>query len=229
MNTPITIKIGMTKFFMLKTENGFLLIDTVPESYRDKFYDALKNHAIQEIDIIAILLTHHHGDHTGMIYSLLETNPKIQLIYHSEESQALSSGKNRMNFYRSRMIENVSLKQSAKEQDFAPIQKRDNDRIIGETRSSVLRTYGIDAEVFLTPGHTPGSLSVLFDGGTLVAGDTFSNVSLTPFRFNPLPFVYDDKEQLLASWKLLYSLNPKIVIPSHGRAFRIQKIAKYLL
>ncbi|MFO7633107.1 MAG: MBL fold metallo-hydrolase, partial [Caldilinea sp.] len=34
-----------------------------------------------------------------------------------------------------------------------------------------LRSFGVDGRVFATPGHTPGSISILLDSGDAIVGD----------------------------------------------------------
>jgi hydroxyacylglutathione hydrolase len=36
------------------------------------------------------------------------------------------------------------------------------------------KTYGVDARIIFTPGHTPGFVSVMLSNGEMIAGDVVS-------------------------------------------------------
>lgn len=46
-----------------------------------------------------------------------------------------------------------------------------NDSIVQGERSNLLRQLGIAADIIHTPGHTPGSISIVADDGQAIIGD----------------------------------------------------------
>jgi len=72
--------------------------------------------------------------------------------------------------------------------------------------------------VIHTPGHTPGSMIVLMDGGELIGGDTF--FGLTGKKHFP-PFA-EDTEALLKSWEMVRKLPVRTIYPAHGGNFTFE-------
>jgi len=220
-------KIGLTRFVVIDSNRGPILVDTVPLAYRERFWRRLDRLGLAPSRIAALILTHHHSDHTGMAASLLEINPMIRLIFHANEEQALSSGRNQPTVYTNQKVENFSKKANL-QPTFPPLKRRPHDIVFEEAQSPILRDWGVEAALLHTPGHTSGSVCLFFDEGTLIAGDTFSNIPLNPFKTNPFPFVYEDMPALLRSWKWLLSKEPVTITPSHGRSLSVSKVEKAL-
>ncbi len=88
MGTYRIVRMGLTRFTVIRSAKGTVLVDTVPFVYRERFFHRLDRLRLSPSEIVAILLTHHHEDHTGMVASLLETNPMIRLIFHTGEEKA---------------------------------------------------------------------------------------------------------------------------------------------
>ena len=194
-------KIGLTRFVVIDSNRGPILVDTVPLAYRERFWRRLDRQGLAPSRIAALILTHHHSDHTGMAASLLEINPMIRLIFS---------------------------KKANLQPTFPPLKRRPHDIVFEEAQSPILRDWGVEATLLHTPGHTSGSVCLFFDDGTLIAGDTFSNIPLNPFKTNPFPFVYEDMPALLRSWKWLLSKEPVTITPSHGRSLSVSKVEKAL-
>jgi hydroxyacylglutathione hydrolase len=79
--------------------------------------------------------------------------------------------------------------------------------VVLEGEQLSLGAYGIEAELLHTPGHTPGSLSVLLPGGEALVGDL---------------------DQAVASWNLLLARGVKTVYPGHGRPFPAARLAELI-
>ena len=91
----------------------------------------------------------------------------------------------------------------------------------------VQEEYGIDGNIIHTPGHTPGSVSVLLDSGDAFVGCLIHNKA--PFVLRPgLPIYAQDILQLKDSLKMLIDRGAKTLYPGHGNPVPVQKILKYL-
>ena len=78
-----------------------------------------------------------------------------------------------------------------------------------------------------TPGHTPGSVSVLLDSGEVFVGDLAFN--RLPFTFRPaMPLYADNIDLVKESWKKLFNAGAKVVYPGHGKPFSAEVIRKYI-
>jgi glyoxylase-like metal-dependent hydrolase (beta-lactamase superfamily II) len=81
-----------------------------------------------------------------------------------------------------------------------------------------LDEFGIPGRVLHTPGHSPGSVSILLDTGDAIVGDLAMNQ--IPLRFSPgLPIFAEDIEQVKTSCRLLLDQGAKTVYPAHGKPF----------
>jgi glyoxylase-like metal-dependent hydrolase (beta-lactamase superfamily II) len=78
--------------------------------------------------------------------------------------------------------------------------------------------FGIPGRAIPTPGHSPGSVSILLDSGEAFVGDLAMN--RLPLRRSPgLPIFADDPDEVIRSWHRLLELGVKIVYPAHGKPF----------
>jgi hydroxyacylglutathione hydrolase len=88
-----------------------------------------------------------------------------------------------------------------------------------------LRQYGVAAKVISTPGHSPGSLSVMLESGEAVVGDL---VLPRYMAFGPpaIAFWSASREDSIASIRKVLSFKPSIVHASHGGPFGPEALAR---
>jgi glyoxylase-like metal-dependent hydrolase (beta-lactamase superfamily II) len=81
-----------------------------------------------------------------------------------------------------------------------------------------LAPYGVDGRVVHTPGHSPGSLSVVLPSGEAFVGDLAMNGA--PMCLRPRFGIFaHDPELVPASWRRLVGMGVRTVYPAHGRPF----------
>jgi hydroxyacylglutathione hydrolase len=81
-----------------------------------------------------------------------------------------------------------------------------------------LGPFGVDGRVVHTPGHSPGSVSILLPSGDAFVGDLAMNG--LPFSLRPTLGIFaHDPEQMPASWRHLLGLGVRTIHPAHGRPF----------
>ncbi|MFS0840221.1 MBL fold metallo-hydrolase [Paenibacillus sp. 1P03SA] len=115
---------------------------------------------VKDMEIEAILLTHAHLDHIGGVQELRELK-KCPVYLHDAESDWLGSPK---------------LNGSARWPDVTdPIVVEPAEYALDE--GQVLEFFGTKIKVFHTPGHSPGSVSFLFDNH-LIGGDVLFRLSV---------------------------------------------------
>jgi len=91
------------------------------------------------------------------------------------------------------------------------------DLLIGDEGLD-LGPYGIEGRVVHTPGHSPGSLSVVLPSGEAFVGDLAMNGP--PMCLQPSFGVFAHQPELVpASWRRLLELGVRTVYPAHGRPF----------
>ncbi|MBP1668661.1 MAG: Zn-dependent hydrolase, partial [Bacteroidetes bacterium] len=75
-----------------------------------------------------------------------------------------------------------------------------------------LNDLGFNAYILHTPGHTPGSISLIVDDEIALVGDCMFGV----FRNSAFPPFALDSDQLIESWKKLLDTGCRLFLPSHG-------------
>lgn len=81
-----------------------------------------------------------------------------------------------------------------------------------------LEAYGVTGRVVPTPGHSPGSVSVLLPSGEAFVGDLAMNGP--PFCLKPSFGIFAHQPELVpGSWQRLLALGVRTVYPAHGRPF----------
>jgi glyoxylase-like metal-dependent hydrolase (beta-lactamase superfamily II) len=72
--------------------------------------------------------------------------------------------------------------------------------------------FGFNAFVMHTPGHSPGSISVIIDNEIAIVGDAMFGV----FRNSVFPPFADDLKQMVLSWGKLLETECTSFLPGHG-------------
>ncbi len=155
---------GMLNAFLVIRESKVILIDTGLPNAEFAISKALKKHGLGWSNIDLIILTHAHIDHAGSAVAVqaLTSAPIIahdlEIPYcHGEAPILKPTG----------LFGRLFQKTGAIEQPFSYFVPQK----IMKTNELNLDEYGFPARILHTPGHTPGSVSVLLDEGRVLAGD----------------------------------------------------------
>lgn len=145
-----------TNCYIIQQENVALIIDPGEEA-------CIIKQAIEQLKVepIAILLTHAHFDHIGAVDHIRDAY-RIPVYIHKAEAEWLT---------------NPQLNGSGKYLGLPNVQLRPADVIIQEEGSLQLGNFTI--EIRHTPGHSPGSITFVFDNGDFaIVGDTLFKQSI---------------------------------------------------
>jgi glyoxylase-like metal-dependent hydrolase (beta-lactamase superfamily II) len=222
----ITIK-GFTNNFLVKFDEGYLLIDTFLTKKYNRFQKKLEKLGIDISEIKYLLITHHHTDHVGFIEELRKDHD-IKLIVHEKAVKYLEEGKvesytRPINFI-SRFVMFFVIKILGS--TFPPVTIKKDDIIIREDKSLILKSLlGMDAVILRTPGSTEDNLSIIFADGQTITGDIIINLP-RPLKFRNQPALFTTKEEVFHSWELLKQHNAKILYPSHGKPLTLEQLMK---
>jgi glyoxylase-like metal-dependent hydrolase (beta-lactamase superfamily II) len=192
--------------YLLKTDKGFVLIDT-GKSKRKKLEQELVSEGCVPGNLDLIIITHGDFDHTGNCAYLREKyNTKIA-----------------MNRYDAGMVENGDMFWNRKTGNIIikklvnllfKIRKFKPDFYIDE--DSNLSKYELDVKVIYLPGHSKGSIGILTADKNLFCGDLFTNQK----RPRPNSLV-DNLNEMNESIKKIKGIDINTVYPGHGQPFQM--------
>jgi len=209
------IKVGYTNCFLVKAENGYILIDSGLPGETDILFNFFKDREIPLDSIRYLVLTHTHYDHTGGA-ALIKEKTGAKIIIHKDEAENLESGYSAIprgvNFW-GKVAEKVSI---LVRHSYDPVRAD----IIMEDKLD-LKGMGVDGIILHTPGHTKGSISLILASGEAFVGDLCMNVKL-PFVKRGMTYFAEDKYLLRSSWLKLMDLGVKCIFPSHGKDFDVE-------
>ncbi|MFC4617910.1 MBL fold metallo-hydrolase [Camelliibacillus cellulosilyticus] len=225
---PTPFAVGPVNAFLLRKNERWLLIDAGPNTDEAEavLIDALSELGRSPADLDAIVLTHHHPDHTGLIGRLSKAIP----IYgHKRLGPWLSQNPafaKRYNDYFRELARQMGVPDDyagaipSLEDYMTFAGKGTVDQVIDE--GDRLPSFE-EWTVIYTPGHAQSHISLLRNDGLMVAGDVLleritSNAVLEP--------PYDKSEaapktlmQYRQSLEKCLTLPINKVLPGHGTAF----------
>ncbi|AJC96112.1 MBL fold metallo-hydrolase [Staphylococcus hyicus] len=185
-----------TNTYFITNDESLLIIDPAGESH--KILNKIKS--INK-PLKAILLTHAHFDHIAALDDILNVHP-VPVYMHQNEQDFLTNPE-----------KNGSKK--FKELGLPIITSHANPHFIDEGH---MQLHGFDIKVLFTPGHSPGSLSYVFNDFAVV-GDTLFNNGI-----GRTDLYKGDFETLIDSIKdKLFELDETMTIyPGHGPSTTIE-------
>lgn len=201
------ISLGMVKAYLIKGK-GNVLVDAGLPGKADAILAGLKNHNVDPKDISLIIVSHNHTDHVGDLHRLREiTGAKVAI--HKNEADALRQGK-------TSPVNPVSLFGKIVTKFFKnPEFKAVDPEILIEDELD-LNEFGVSGKVIHTPGHTPGSVTVLLSNGEAIVGDMFSCKNTGKGSKATSPIFATDLKELKETLYKLVQLSPRVIYTSHG-------------
>ncbi|MFD1030197.1 MBL fold metallo-hydrolase [Metaplanococcus flavidus] len=191
--------------YLVEEDSGLTLIDTaMPYSTKKILLAARKIGK----PITNVILTHAHSDHVGSLDALKEALPDLRVSISGRDSRLLAGDRSLL-----------------ATEPATPIRGGVPKGI--KTTPNILLAEGDrigSLEVIATPGHTPGSISLLDKrNGVLVAGDalqTRGGIAVAGVMKPLFPFpalATWNKEEALRSVLKLRALNPVLLAVGHGK------------
>jgi glyoxylase-like metal-dependent hydrolase (beta-lactamase superfamily II) len=213
------IKIGTVNSYLIKTEIGYILIDTGFPRNRVDLERELREAGCRLGDLKLIVMTHGDGDHSGN-GAYLRKKYGAKIAIHGDESAAVENGdatlsRTRPSFLR-RVLNRIVLAllspliRSGKFEPFSP------DFTIDEGYD--FSKFGFDAKVLHIPGHSKGSIGILTSDGDLFCGDLLVNMRRPSVNSTGV----DNQSELKASVERLKNMKINMVYPGHGKPFSME-------
>jgi hydroxyacylglutathione hydrolase len=199
------LNLGVSNAYLLETSEGLILVDAgMP------FSEGLVLEKMEELgrdDLKLIYITHAHIDHFGGANALRDTTG-APIAIHRDDALAMAEGRTELGNVRD--WEETSDAVLPYIEPLLELTPTEADILLDE--GDTLAEYGIDAYVLHTPGHTPGSSTLIVEDQLAFVGDLMSSNG----KPHAQGFFADDWEQVAESIDRLKSLDPVLIYTGHG-------------
>jgi len=222
MTTPRIDRIhaGVTNTWVVRCRGG-ILIDPGGVREARAVLGRLRRLLDEGPPIRLMIATHGHFDHVGAAGALRAALGVPLAVHHGDVDWVRTGAWTwpRALTPWGRVMRAVLQPVLARVARFAPLEP---DMVIGDEGLD-LEPYGVNGKVVHTPGHSPGSVSVLLAGGQAFVGDLAMNGP--PMCLRPSFGVFaHDPERVPASWQRLLRLGARFIYPAHGRPFPADRL-----
>jgi glyoxylase-like metal-dependent hydrolase (beta-lactamase superfamily II) len=211
----IPIEMGFVTACLVRGE-GVVLVDTGLAGQADRILARAAKQGIRPEEIKLIAITHVHGDHAGSAAELVRRTG-ASLAVQASEAPLLAEGtgapiepRGRLGRFFVRLIPPSKIE---------PVEP---DVVVGERLD--LQPYGVSGFLMHTPGHTPGSLSLVIPGKFAFIGDLLMG-------FGPwmgAPMLATDPNRVFESTRAVLKEEPKDIWLAHGGRYSAEAVAKAL-
>ena len=216
--------------YLVKTGDGWILIDTGFSTGRAKLEQELEAAGCRPGNLDLILLTHGDSDHADNAAHLRDKYG-TKIAIHAADSEMVERGD--MSWNRKTKPDKVALIFRLMTSIVSLFFKGNTFQTfkpdITVEEGFDLSPYGFDAKVLHLPGHSKGSIGILTTGGgpstfpattvpALFCGDLLYNLF-----GRPSCLYIDDLADFEASIKKLRSIGIGIVYPGHGKPFPLEQ------
>jgi len=218
------IRMGLfTNCFVVRGDQGTILVDAGFPNRQSHFCRALHRLGIQPGEIQLIVATHGHADHVGSLQAIKKQTTATVAI-HQADSYLVRQGivvvppaVTAWGGFLSLLFRAFSFLGR-----FDPVEPE----VIIEGELS-LEEFGIRGNIIPTPGHTPGSVSVVLENGEAFVGDLAVNAFPMGMGLG-IPAVAESVRDIYLSWEKLLSAGATMIYPAHGTPFPADKLRKKL-
>lgn len=214
ITTPFIFNVSVN-CYLVRTGDGFILIDTGRTNKRGAIEKELESAGCQPGNLTLIVLTHGDFDHCGNA-AYLRKKFGTQIAMHKDDSGMVERGDMLWNRNKQNILIRIVFKlffRLSKSDRFKP------DLYVDEGYD--FSGYGFDAKVLDIPGHSKGSIGILTASGDLFCGDLLANVD-KPEIWS----IIDDSVAAHASVEKLKRLQINAVYPGHGQPFSMELFMK---
>jgi glyoxylase-like metal-dependent hydrolase (beta-lactamase superfamily II) len=228
------LKLSVTNCYLLRADNGYVLIDTGYEWEWGAFRNELKKAGVGFGDLSHLILTHHHDDHAELLNQVVAQNPSIKLVMSTRASELLLKGKNDLSHGAGYLNRRVNALLTIKRlfdkrwtHTFPPYATREHDVMVHQDVPLREIGIGLDGKIIETPGHSTDSISVILVDGDSIVGDAAAN--FLRFAGTKYCIIYiEDLDQYYRSWIKIMKAGARRIFPAHGGQFAVEELQKHL-
>lgn len=205
----IQIKLSFSNAYLIKDHKA-ILVDAGAPNQADQILAVVQKAGVNSKDISLILHTHGHFDHAGSTAEL-KRRLGVPVAVHVNDAFMLRQGVNgeiKPRNFEARVVKAIVPNS---------FEACEPDILLEE--EITLTDFGINGKVFFTPGHTKGSMSILFENNEAIIGDVMMGGIMGGALFGTRPnyhYFIDDLRDLHASMKKIFSWKPSKIYVGHG-------------
>lgn len=175
----VPIAVGVSNAYLVLGER-VAMVDPGPPGHADDLERALTSQNLTWADVSIIVLTHGHADHAGAASEAASRSGAMVVAGEGDLGMLAAGDHGTL----TPMGAEAAMIRPFLPSTYTPVEP-DIALAPESGRASLdLRRWGVDAEVILTPGHTPGSLAVLVGESEAIVGDAFRGGAMGG-RFRP--------------------------------------------
>ena len=215
----IQIPLGRANAFVIRGKRP-VIVDTGYPGSAPAIIDKLTENGIDPKTVSLILITHGHADHFGSAAALKQLTGAPVAI-HRLDAEPMRKGQD-SSLNPTGAIGRFFISLMAKRGPAKAPPVKPEILIEGEMN---LNKFGVDGKIIHTPGHTPGSVSVILPGGEVIVGDLIMKGVLRWWQPN-YPLFADNMAQLNKSIKLILQSKPARIFCGHGGPFTPKAVQK---
>jgi len=198
---------GRCNCYLISNGNRFLLVDSGTKRDWNRLNKRLDKLGATHASLV---LTHCHFDHAENAAKLKQTHGTPVWV-HRSEGTCLKNGENPViqgsTPVTKLLIQVLRWTRQLVRLNYAPV---NHDCLVDERLD--LDPFGFPGYILHTPGHTPGSLSVIIENEIALVGDTLFGI----FRGSVFPPFADNPKLMVQSWKKLLDTGCTTFLPAHG-------------
>lgn len=204
----IPVPLARTSAFIVR-DRGVLLVDAGNPGDETAILTTMRGAGVRPDDLSLILITHGHPDHYGSADALRDLTG-APVAVHAADAGIMQRGVGGLRFP-TRVIWRLIGFAGGMIPFPDPCGVEPDITIVGPAD---LAPFGVRGRVIPTPGHTPGSVSVIIAGGVAIIGDLLS--ALLPGGEPRLPFGTEDLTEARRSLHTLLACRPERIYAAHG-------------
>lgn len=218
----ITLSLGLVNAFLLQGVRS-VLVDAGYPGTDKTLMEKISQSGVSPGDISLIVITHGHSDHFGNAPALKRWTGAPVAI-HKLDAQPLREGVNPPLHPTGALGHLLSVLVPPQKPGGACFLEPD---ILIEGEMS-LEEFGVEGRIIPTPGHTPGSISILLSGGDLLVGDLIIGGMVIGTKRPQYPRVADDLGLVKESIKAVLRLSPRQIYSGHGGPLSPEEVRQRL-
>ncbi len=199
---------GFYNCYLVVANGSALLFDSGRTRDRKKLFDDLESLRREFSAIDFIVLSHTHYDHSGNVQAVARSQ-RSRVVVSENEIEFLLQGYSplpRGTNIACDILTSLGNRYAGK---YFSFEKLDKEYLHSPRSFSISR----DIVLIPTPGHSPGSQSLMVDGQICLVGDVVIGTSFGTI----FPPFGDDIEEMLCSWQLLLETPCHTFLPGHGK------------